>query len=414
MQLSPPTRAAAIATTGTIVAAGAGYLHNAQPDCALLVIPTAVAAWLIFTIGQGYHIIRSYRWRERRTFEADQVRALVSLADVADPTVFPGVAVINKAQHALLPTVPDRQAAMYGRGVVVAAMPTVAVLLAALQTTAATPASPFASGLSLASGAVMATLIALVWRSRNPSQPWVRARTRAELLRREQYLCLARVGPYQNQTSDQITATSHHRIATIKTAPDDQLDRLISLRDSDQATDWRDHLFSYPNQSLDQLGERARAYLHYRIDKQLLWFIRNRDHHRRLERHISTITKAALITAVAATLAQTALHLAEQGNPIVTAGIDVTTLVLPPGCAFLLAIQELFSHRRLAAAYHDMATQLDHHRTVLTAQLDHPDPDPISDSRQFQLTVLHTETALTVELRHWRLITQRDEYDLSI
>lgn len=61
-----------------------------------------------------------------------------------------------------------------------------------------------------------------------------------------------------------------------------------------------------------------------------------------------------------------------------------------------------------------MIKQLNDHRLALAAIIDDPDPDPAAASRQFQAAALHTETALTNELHRWRLITHRDEYDLSI
>lgn len=417
MRISHINRLIVIISTAVAVATASGYLITRHDALAPLVVPLAVTAWVVFAIHHGYLVIRQLRWRHRRQVEADRLQQVAIPDDVPRPDTFPGVDVIDAAQHATLPTVPDYQAAMYARGVTVAAMPSLAVLIAAIQTTAV--GSNLATGLSIANIAVMTTLIALVWLSRNPSQPWVKARTRAELLRREQYLCLAAVGPYQNLEPQHIADVAANRTTTITAATDETLHHLIPMRADAAHTPWHDQLWTQPNPPLHALRQRTLAYLHFRIGKQIMWFKLSEKLNRNAERRIATVIKSSLLAAVAATLLQTALHIANAAHPApVTAAAGILTLVLPPTCAFLLAIQELFSHRRLATSYSHMLERLVDERTALTnlvTTLDNEaNIDRATPSQQFQTTVLRTESNLTEELQWWRMLTQRDEYDLSL
>jgi hypothetical protein len=293
-------------------------------------------------------------------------------------------------------------------------MPSIAVLIAAVQTIA-TPGSRWATGLSIANAAVMMTLIALVWRSRNPSQIWVQARTRAELLRREQYLCLAAIGPYQGVPAALLDDVAAARIALITKVKDDAVHRLIPMRGADGLSRWHDEIWTRPNPPLDAVLHRARSYLHYRIGKQVMWFSLGEDVNRGAEGRIAAIIKGALLAAVASTILLTALHAYKlAGAQPVTDIATILTLVLPPSCAFLLAIQELYSHRRLAASYKHTLGQLIGEYSGLAAVVDRPAADPEAVSRQFQSVVVHTEAALTDELQRWRMLIQRDEFDLSL
>ena len=412
-------RLAATVVVGVAVGVGSALILVRYPAIGLLVVPTLISGWVLATLPTLYLVIRHVRWRSRREFEAEYKSRLLIPAEVLTPSAFPGVAIIDAAQRVAHAAVPDYQAAMYARGVTVAAMPSVAVLIAALQTTA-TPGTHLATGLAIANIAVMTTLVALVWRARNPSQPWVHARTRAELLRREQYLCLAQVGPYQNQPADLIPATAAVRTMIITTAVDQALERLIPLRTDDGDTRWYEQIFTHPHAHLANLEQRTSSYLHYRIAKQVAWFtLATRDNHL-AERRTAAITKAALIAAVGATMLQTALHVTAGARDIsaLTATGGTLTLVLPPTCAFLLATQELFSYRRLAVAYHQMIQQLDDAKAALgrliPAISESVQADRATRIRQFQTTVLQAEHLLTQELQQWRMLIHRDEYDLSL
>jgi hypothetical protein len=412
-------RVYATAAVGVMVGVGSALLLAYDRTIGLLTTPTLISCWILTTLPALYLVVRHVRWRLRRAFETDQNRRLLIPADVPAPSAFPGVVTIVAAQRDAHALVPNYQGAMYARGVTVAAMPSVAVLIAALQATTA-PDNQLASGLAIANIAIMTALVVLVWRTRNPSQPWVRARTRAELLRREQFLCLAQVGPYQNLTSDRLPAVAAARATVIATAADQTIEQILPLQNQESGTHWYEQLYTHPHTELADLHGRACSYLHYRIAKQHLWFtLAARDNYR-AERHTAATTRAALIAAVGATILQTALQFTPNAETITTlsATTGTLTLVLPPLCAFLLATQELFSYRRLADAYRLMIQQLDDARAALgrlvVAAGRATEADRAVRVRQFQTTVLQTEQLLTQEIQQWRLLIHRDEYDLSL
>jgi hypothetical protein len=266
----------------------------------------------------------------------------------------------------------------------------------------------------------MLTIIVLVWISRNPADRWVEARNRAELLRREQFLRLAAAGPYQNLNPEQAEQLTVARIALFGDSTGERLRRLLSMRTETGPTRWIDQLWTQPNPALDSLRERARTYLHYRVGKQIVWFTLGTRLNHDAERRIAYAIKCALIGTVIVIGLQTVLLLTSPGinTATITATATVLTLILPPACAFLLAIQELYSYRRLAISYRQMLDILADERAVfagLIATIDNePDVGHSLTSRQFQAAVLHTEEALTHELQRWTMFTQRDKYDLSL
>ena len=412
-------RLLAILVSTILLAVGAQLTISRRADLASLLLPLVATAWLVATIHHGYLVIREYRWRRRRRSPAHgrPGHPVPVPASVPKPTAFAGVEIIDAAQRQALPLVPDFQGAMFARGVTVAALPSVAVLVAAVQTTVASTNAHLSVGLSIANVAVMIALIGLVWRSRNPSEPWVRARTRAELLRREQYLCLAGAGPYQNLEPAGAVEMARARAGQITEAAQTRLTGLIALRSDDRGR-WQDGVWTSPNRPLDALPQRVLSYLHYRVDRQSAWFEYSEALNRGAERRIAIIIKASLIATVAAIAVQAALLAAGIAEPVPAAAASLLTLVLPPVCAFLLAVQELFSHRRLAASYEHMLDSLRDQRAeldTLAAELAQPSArDDEAATRRFQAAVLHTEHALTEELQRWRILTQRDEYDLSL
>jgi hypothetical protein len=414
MRLTAWTRTgfAVLATAGLATGIGIALTRHDAPLIGAL--PVAIAVWSLFVVHHGYLVTRALRWRRRQRTERQRLAELAIPADVPKPGLFDGVAAIDAAQHALLPRIPDYQGAMYARGVKVALLPSLAVLVAALQATLSQPSAAVAIGLASAELAVMLLLIALVWRSPNPADQWVRARTRAELLRREQYLRLAAVGPYQSLDALDADRRTADRISQLTSTVDTELRRHIALT-SPAGVRWIDQLWTGPGPGPrpSAVAERLRSYLYYRVGKQLLWFELGTESNQRAERQIAMAIKAALVAAVAAIGVQTLLQTGHgpSGTPVQSTA-TVLTLALPPVCAFLLAVQELYSYRRLGLSYGQTLDDLRQAQTELTELLAGPDND--ERARRFQAVVLHTETALTDELRRWVMLTQRDEFDLAL
>jgi hypothetical protein len=95
--------------------------------------------------------------------------------------------------------------------------------------------------------------------------------------------------------------------------------------------------------------------------------------------------------------------------------IGLLAFALPPACAVLLAVQELFSYRKLGVSY----TQTREELLDLRAELQQliftmtKEAEPSACIRDFQALVLHTESALTLELQRWIMLVSRAEFEVS-
>jgi hypothetical protein len=413
LQRLPGLRLFIIAVATMALAAGVWYAirHPLYAGA----VPAAVAVWVLIVVHHLYLAVRHYQWKRRRRREAKHATPVP--ADVTEPEDFPGVGAIDAAQHRMLPAIPDFQGAVYARGLKVALLPPLAVLIAAVQSVVNVSA-PIAAGLAFAQFVVMMFLILLVWLSRNPSDAWVQQRTQAELLRREKYLRMAGVGPYQGQSLDLADHIAETRIDTLTSATGSRLVELLPMRPPNAHMRWIDQLYTQPPTVLDALLERVRTYEYCRIDRQTTWFNRSAEINRAAERRISTFVKVALLVTVVVIVVQGTLHLTHADQRTLSIGTALATLLLPPLCAFLLAFQELFSHRRLATSYEQMLNVLADERARVADLLHRMrSAEPGADNafnQEFQAAVLHTESAITNELQRWIMLTQRDEYDVSL
>jgi hypothetical protein len=379
--------------------------------------PLVIAGGLLLTVHHGYLAIRAIRWKFRQRLEKQELARLGIPSDVPDQSAFPGVADINKRQHEVLRDPPDFQGRMYSRGVKIAVLPAIAVLLAALPTVRPNDRWWI---IGAAAGELLALVVVLssVHSARKPSAPWVLSRTRAELLRREQYLRLAHVGPYLNLGEAAADGVTTARLAELTHEPEPA--RFIPMRDTTTGRRWIDELWlANPYGQVSRVRDRARSYLHYRIDKQIMWFTLAAKATRSAVQGIATTIRIALGLGIAVGIGQFVLFVAwpDAATTNFPSPAQVLTalflIVLPPLTAFLMAIQELYSYRGLAASYEQMLGDLRTERAALASFVERLDGDSDARGREFQAFVLHVESALTVELQSWILITEREEFQIE-
>ncbi|MBX6749546.1 MAG: hypothetical protein IRY85_07690 [Micromonosporaceae bacterium] len=384
-------------------------------DILIVVAPLVVASGALVIVRQLYLGFRQLKWRRRRQREAAAIEALQIPQDVPRPTTFSGVDTIHRAKSTVLPTVPDYQGQMFLRGLTVAVLPPMAVLLAAVPDFAPNDAR-LALGTALAEIAVLVTALIIVQRSTKPAEPWIAARIRTELLRREEYLRLALVGPYLGRVDD--ADLIQRRVTTDLDPPDEpSRARAIAMRDGPDGPRWIDHLWTQPHQPVPDLRQRMRSYLHYRIRKQIVWFELGTDNADTSDRVISRFIKSSLVVGVVVVAVQVLLrHVWSADTTPADQLATLLALVLPTVATFLLALRELYAYRGLAASYHHMIDGLKNEQHAverLITRLDQANADEAAISREFQAAVLHTEALLTHELERWVMIIDRDQFDLD-
>lgn len=392
-----------------------GELPVDPVDVLVVATPLVVAGGVLLVIRQAYLVLRQLRWRRRRRREAAAIAALRIPEDVPRPTSFAGVDAIHRAKSTVMATVPDYQGRMFLRGLTVAVLPPMAVLLAAVPDVAPDDAR-LALGTGIAEIAVLLTAFTIVQRSPKPAEPWVTARIRTELLRREEYLRLALVGPYVDRADDAADLLQR-RLTELNPRDEPGRARAIALRDGPDGPRWIDQLWTRPPRPIPDLRQRMRSYLHYRIRRQIAWFALGTDNADKSDRVISLFIKSSLVVGIGVVVVQVLLRQLRLAEATPAAQVaTLLALVLPTVATFLLALRELYAYRGLAVSYGQMISDLrNEERAVerLITRHEQADADEATISREFQAVVLHTEALLTHELQRWIMIIDRDEFDLD-
>jgi hypothetical protein len=388
--------------------------------CALC--PTAI----LLAIKHGYLFGRWCSWLMRRRGERVRANALKIPGGVRTPDTFEGVAPIDAAEKEALPSIPDAQGRYRARALTIYAAPAVAVLLAGMQV-AGWPNGSFGSGLVLGQAFLVFFVFLRVIIDRQPTQDWIERRTRAELLRREQYLCLGRVGPYSSSRP----ATVAGRIAQIQIASSERMSELLVMEDEDdkdRAT-WMDQLasqFARPP-IFDDLGDRLATFQYYRASKQIAWMRSTlkdiEGTAKRIQWFVGIVAVATiLIAAINSFALVTSAGYPSGGASGVSLlrGLVGLGAFLPALGGMLLALQSVFNLRFLAANYRLTERSLERlHRALIELQDEVGVTWKNADASRrrglemrFQKLVLRIEAELTAEYLRWRMITQRDAHEL--
>jgi hypothetical protein len=394
-------------------------------------IPVVVACWLLVAIDCGYFMLRAKRWQHRQALEYQALDQLAIPAETKKPVMFAGVASIDEAQHAALSEVADYQGKYFAAGIKVAVLPLLAVLALGLQTLAVNESSSLGIGLAATEAFLLVFLAYIIWARQDPTSEWITSRIRSELFRREQYLRMALVGPYLDLPADEADHRSELRTGLFREGSATELRRLIPMatqtaegtrpiveRWIDQL--WREHEEeSHP--WADDLKKRMSSYLYYRLEKQLMWFKLGVAANERTERLIALALKAALLAAVVIAGIHTILlsqHVSS-GQPSrmepFPVSVALLAFALPPACAVLLAVQELFTYRKLGVSYAQTREELLELRAALQQLIFAATrkDEPKALRRGFQALVLHTESVLTQELQRWIMLVSRPEFEVS-
>lgn len=293
-------------------------------------------------------------------------------------------------------------------GIAAAVAGPIAVTPLVLQVVAFPEAGPIALGLILLELIVLFGLLLIAFAELGPSQDaWMRDRVRAEALRRERFLVLARVGPYL--TSPDPCAVIQERIAFIVdevTEPE----ALILLEEPGGAL-WRN--------ALEEAGAGATAdpdprcvdeFFQQRVSDQEQWYLRKSRAHERGFRWIELFARFALVLA----LVVSAIHLASlyyvgdrhsAARPWELLAVELAALFSPTVGAAATSLHFFLESRRLARTYQSQARRLQRLRGEMAA-LRTQSPSPDSQHRLKRI-VLQTEGLLAEELHQWWLHAYR-------
>jgi hypothetical protein len=380
-------------------------------------------------LNHGYLFIRQLHWPTRKKSEETRFEELFIPEDVKKPLAYDGVAQIDLSQHELLPPIPNAQGKYRARALTIYSAPAIAVLLASLQTTIWSTGF-FGSSLILGSALLIIIVYLRIIIDRSPTQAWLELRTRSELLRREQYLCLAQVGPYYPGK----LLTPKNRIDQIRIGSKERLNELVLMQyedDKDHAT-WLEHLYLTisATPTFEDLLDRVKTYQYYRAGKQIAWMRSAFDDAlntaNRLNWLIGTI---AIGTVIVAIFTFTSLFSQSLTGTTPTSSTGIVTfyrtatsvgIFLPALSGMVLALQSVFNLRILSENYKSTEIGLERLRKELV-ELQEEIAEGwinalVNDRYQFELRfkklVLRVESELTGEYLRWSMITRRDTHDL--
>ncbi|MER7403466.1 hypothetical protein ABT373_13495 [Streptomyces sp. NPDC000070] len=393
----------------------AAVLSRASPF--VVSAPVAGTIWLLILLDCGYLLGRQWAHRRRRRLARPRREAWTPAPDIRRPIDYP-----NILPRPAGDTPVDRQGRFRATGIRLAVLPALAVTCLTVQTVFLEHGGDLGLGFVLAECLLLVAMVWTVWTSQEPSQPWVTSRIRAELFRREMFLLLAAVGPYLGRTDQEAEQVRDARLSLLAAAGPAELSTFTRL--SDRGPDgterhWQDAVWLSGDNGVhhadDGTTERMRTYLDYRIKRQSLFFELAAGTCERTEDRLGRAAKAVVLAAVAVAVAYAALlHSGRTGNgPSTTAAvIALLAAGLPPLCNMVLAVQNLFASQRLAASYRETRQELLRHEHTLRRLL--AEPAGAELTLAFRSLVVRVESTLTEELRRWRIIVAKTEFEAGL
>lgn len=302
-------------------------------------------------------------------------------------------------------------------GYFIAILTPIAVMLLSLQSVFFNEGAQRAIAIALIAAEVLILALALFSLFANllpSSHIWAGSRLRAELLRREEFLLLMRLGPYLEKAGDaELETAVQARLAYLGSDAIPPADLLTP-----QGVDWRDQLEDVPPQQ-QILPEIAalREYLEHRVNDQEGWFQKKGLALARKNLIFERIAKAVLIVA----LIMAALHLgaliycAPGAHSFVERLVIIFAIVLPPIGAGASALESFLQCQRLSYSYRDHAQVLKAmglEITVLLKQMTEAGvaaPQAHLPWKQAKRLALRCEELLTRELRQWYFVIRPEK-----
>lgn len=379
----------------------------------VVALPVVGALWLLVLLDSGYLLGREWAHRRRRRASRPQRAAWAPAPAVRRPIDYPNI-VPRPAGDSTV----DHQGRFRATGIRLAVLPALAVVFLTVQTVFLDHGSDLGLGFVLAECLLLVSMVWTVWTEQEPSRPWVTSRVRAELFRREMFLVLAAVGPYLGRTDEEAGRIRDARLSLLAGAGPAQLDGFARL--ADRHTDgseshWQDEVWRRPGEAGTDTTDRMSTYLDYRIRRQGLFFELAAEQCGRTESVLGRVAKGAVLAAVAIALSYAALLVSgpEGDEPTVAASvIALLAAGLPPVCNTVLAVQNLLAAQRLAASYRETRQELLGHENTLRKLLVEPVGPDVAVS--FRALAVRVESTLTEELRRWRIIVAKPEFDAGL
>lgn len=247
---------------------------------------------------------------------------------------------------------------------------------------------------------------------------WIKERLRSELLRREEFLVRARVGPYLRTKPHLLDDRVSARLVVIDSEVNNPLP-LIEMRE--ESTNWRDAFEDAKASTalLPDLAANIDLYLKERVASQRKWFAGKSESHWKSNETLELVAKLTLAAALILAVFHCAVLFEDSGKSVVEGAqkserpwsieilLPVIAITLPAVGAALAGLQSIFGSERLSRSYQYHATTLEDIEGRLhdiLSGLRSQTRDPREANIHFMRIVLEVETILSNELRMWWLV----------
>jgi hypothetical protein len=246
-------------------------------------------------------------------------------------------------------------------------------------------------------------------------QRWLLPRLRCEILRREEFLLMARVGPYLKCGNEAAVATAVKlRLDALNTESNNPMDYLAL--EGHVGNSWRDEFEDLgPGQSTSLGSDCCDRYQRERILEEREWFHRKSE----LLAGADALWEGWAKAILACALVVAAMHLialvsalpgpAGGERPLLQLVLEVAAISLPALGSAASVVQVLMQARHVSRGYQEQARLLDVIDGRLGALVQEQAEATSEEERSrlaFKLRrlVLTTEGLLSEELRHWYLL----------
>lgn len=252
---------------------------------------------------------------------------------------------------------------------------------------------------------IVAVLVPLLKMGRAHDR-WIAARLRAEVLRREKFMLLARIGPYLNMGGAALHAAVAQRLRVLD---DDSRDVVALLSMGDGRQNWRDAFEEQINHPgyVPSLDADVQSYVEERVVRQRQWFAKKRrDHERRSARFENAAKITLTLAPIVAAMHFGILAMETAGSSHPPRSFELLLLIvaiaLPAIGSAFVALLSASGSERLARSYEYYAGALEALESVLLDIADNAASGlNKEDALQFRRHVLATEQLLSDELRQW-------------
>jgi hypothetical protein len=351
-----------------------------------------------------YLVCRAAYWALFRSKRKELSSPKIEIfSDAKKPTEFQGVKNIDEVQHKIVWRIPLHQGQARGILFTVASIPALTIISVALRGLIGFT-DGFAIGLLFGESFYLAVLLWFVISDRGPTVKWLAGRTQAELLRREQYLCLGGLGIYREAANVENSVVS--RLAKLDTEDFSELKKLIPIGEM--------RTQGAPSSPVDikTLQEHLATYIKYRIQKQIFhmqWALEDAEKTNSLLTRILAFSAIlALISAVAHSVVDPIPVKSLPGVPSIqlTNVFLIVSAIATGFAAFAIAISNLLKLEQLSRLYAWVIVEL--RRKLEDALKLHTEiKDSNSGLNSVRELIFDVESILTSELLQFLLVSEK-------